>query len=112
METASPKFTSFELAAAHPLDDFYARAGRPLPPLAQVEGESMPEPYKSLLVHSNDMTPTLEKFHQQSIHLQVLARERKGNEYFRNVILLLDGSGLHVEFGAININIDLIPKKL
>ena|ERR1051326_1075999 len=104
------KLAFFELAAAHPLDQFYARAGHPLPPLAEIDGEAMPEPYKSLLVHRNDMTPTLEKFHQQSIHLQVLDRERKGNEYFRNVVLLLDHNDAPVEFGAIKINLQLFPQ--
>ena len=72
----------------------------------------MPEPYKSLLVHRHDMTPTLEKFHQQTIHLQVLARERNGPEYFRNVVLLLDASGAPVEFGAIKINLNLFPQNV
>ena len=35
-----------------------------MPPCEQVEGELVPEPYKTLLVHQNDMTPTLENFHQ------------------------------------------------
>ena len=85
------------------------RAPHALPPLTQIEGEAVPEPYKSLLVHRHDMTPTLEKFHQQTIHLQVLARERNGPEYFRNVVLLLDASGAPVEFGAIKINLSLFP---
>src|SRR5206468_2046961 len=97
----------FELKAAHPLDEFYARAGLPLPPLTQIDGEAMPEPYKGLLVHRNDMTPTLEKFHRQQIHLRVLGRERKGQQYFREVVLLLDGNDEPVEFGAIKMNLDL-----
>src|SRR5258707_8979664 len=91
----------------HPLDEFYAQTGQTLPPLNQVEGHAVPEPYKTLLVHQNDMTPTLEKFHQRSIHLQVLGRRRKENEYFREVILRLDGSNRPVEFGAIKINLSL-----
>jgi len=92
---------------AHPLDEFYARAGMPMPPLQQVDGEEVPEPYKSLLVHQNDMTPTLEKFYQQDIHLRVLGRRRNGDEYFREVVLLLDSNDQPVEFGAIKINLNL-----
>jgi len=106
--TASPK--AFELAAAHPLDQFYARAGRPLPPLSEIEGEAVPEPFRTLLVHRDDMTPTLEKFHKLPIHLRVIASERKGNEYFRNVVLLLNGTNQPVEFGAIKINLHLFPE--
>src|SRR5437016_2627969 len=109
MESAVPKSKPFGLAAAHPLDEFYASAGQSLPPLTQVDGEAVPEPYKSLLVHRNDMTPTLEKFHRGRLHLSVLGRRRKDKEYFREVVLLLDGNDLPVEFGAIKINLDLLP---
>lgn len=108
METTTPKSKPFELAAAHPLDDFYARAGQSLPPLTEVHAETLPEPYKTLLAHQDDMTPTLEKFHRQTIHLRVLGRRREGSEYFREVVLLLNGGDQPVEFGAIKINLDLI----
>lgn len=91
----------------HPLDEFYAAAGLPLPPLDQIDGAAVPDPYRSLLVHQHDMTPTLEKFHGQSIHLQVLGRRRKGDSYFREVLLRLDETNKPVEFGAIKINLAL-----
>lgn len=97
------------LSLVHPLDDFYTRAEQPLPPLNQVDGEEVPEPYKTLLVHQNDMTPTLEKFHRQKIHLRLIGRRRRGDEYFREVVLLLDGNDQPVEFGAIKINLQLFP---
>jgi chorismate-pyruvate lyase len=93
-------------ALLHPLDEFYALAGQSLPPLNQIDGELVPEPYRSLLVHQNDMTPTLEKFHKSPIHLEVLGRRRKDDAYFREVILRLDSSNQPVEFGAIKINLD------
>jgi hypothetical protein len=110
METTASNSKAFEIAAAHPLDEFYARALHPLPPLTQIDGAAVPEPYKSLLVHRDDMTPTLEQFHQQSIHLRVVDRERRGNEYFRTVVLLLYNTGLPVEFGAIKINLHLFAE--
>src|SRR5258708_2605379 len=88
----------------HPLDAFYAEAGLSLPPYTQIDAQAVPEPYAALLVHRNDMTPTLEKFHKQSIHLRVLRSWRKAGEYFREVVLVLDGNELPVEFGAIKIN--------
>lgn len=97
--------TNFSLA--HPLDEFYAEAGLPLPPLNQIDGEAVPEPYRTLLVHQNDMTPTLEGFHRSPVHLDVLGRRRKGDAYFREVILRLDDGNQPVEFGAIRINLDL-----
>ena len=100
--------TGFSLV--HPLDEFYALAGQPLPPLNEVDGESVPEPFKTLLVHQNDMTPTLCKFYRRNIHLQVLGRRRKGDFYFREVILRLDGTNEAVEFGAIKINLSLFTQ--
>ena len=99
-----------KFALAHPLDDFYRQMGLALPPLQQLDGEAVPQPFKRLLVHNNDMTPTLEKFHQCDIHLRLLGRRRKGNEYFREVVLLLDDSERSVEFGAIKIYLSLFTR--
>lgn len=97
------------LPVAYPLDDFYARASRPLPPIRQIAGDEMPEPYRTLLVHEEDMTPTLEEFHGANVHLRVLNRQQRDGAYYREVVLLLDGSNIAVEFGAIRINVDLFP---
>ena len=94
---------------AYPLDEFYARSGLNLPPLDQIDGEAMPEPYKSLLVHERDMTSTLENFHKAGIHLRLVSRQQRDDEYFREVVLVLDGSEKPVEFGAIRINLALFP---
>src|SRR6266536_1864297 len=92
----------FDVAAAqlaHPLDEFYQEMGLALPPLQQVDREAVPRPYRQLLVHHDDMTPTLEKYYGRDIHLRLLGRRRKGDAYFREVVLLLDGTDQSVEFG-------------
>lgn len=96
---------------AHPLDEFYAIEGQSLPPLAQVDGQAVPEPYRTLLVHQDDMTPTLETFHGCGVHLDVLGRRHKENAYFREVILRLDSNNQPVEFGAIKINLALFTSE-
>lgn len=93
---------------AYPLDEFYAQAGRKLPRIEQVNGDAVPQPYRSLLVHNNDMTPTLEKFHDSRIHLAVVGRQQRGDLYCREVVLLNE-SDRPVEFGAIKINLPLFP---
>jgi hypothetical protein len=108
-EEAAKSISSAGNPLVHPLDEFYAAAGLALPPFNEIDGEAMPEPYKSLLVHQHDMTPTLETFHQRSIHLQVLGRRRKADSYFREVVLRLDETNHAVEFGAIKINLALFP---
>ncbi len=97
------------LPFAYPLDEFYALAKRPLPAIEQVEGEDVPEPYRKLLVHQHDMTPTLEKFHDERIYLNVISRQTRGDFYFREVILLTQRTRTPVEFGAIKINLALFP---
>ena len=105
--TAARRTKAAAFVLAHPLDEFYAQMVQPLPPLEQLDGEAVPQPWKHLLVHHDDMTPTLEKFYGEDIHLRVLGRRRRGEEYFREVVLLLDGSEQPVEFGAIKINLHL-----
>ena len=95
----------------YPLDALYTRAGLPLPQIEKVTPDEMPEPYRSLLVHERDMTPTLEKFHGSDIHLKILKREQRGDFYFREVALLLDGSDVPVEFGANKVSLLLFPPK-
>lgn len=92
---------------AFPLDDFYAQAGLPLPRIERVDGADVPEPYKKLLVHNEDMTPTLEAHYGKKIHLNVLRRQQRDGFYFREVVLLLDETDEAVEFGAIKINLSL-----
>src|SRR5438034_5845823 len=97
---------SATFALVHPLDEFYLQMGLALPPLQQVDREAVPPPYKQLLVHHDDMTPTLEKYYGRNIHLRLLSRRCKGTSYFREVVLLLDGTDQPVEFGAIKICLD------
>ncbi|HTD66413.1 MAG TPA: hypothetical protein VK846_07790 [Candidatus Limnocylindria bacterium] len=97
------------LPFAYPLDEFYALSKRELPEIEQVAGEEVPEPYRKLLVHQNDMTPTLEKFHDERIFLNVISRQTRADFYFREVILLTERTRTPVEFGAIKINLALFP---
>jgi chorismate-pyruvate lyase len=94
---------------AYPLDEFYAQAGRRLPTIEMIDGALVPSPYKSLLVHRDDMTPTLERYFGKRIHLSVLRSQQRDGFYFREVILLLDETEKPVEFGAIKINLALFP---
>lgn len=92
-----------------PLDEFYALAGMPMPRVERIPGAEVPEPYKSLLVHFNDMTPTLAGHYQSPIYIEVLHRERRGDFYFREVILRLERDGTPVEFGANRVCLPLLP---
>jgi hypothetical protein len=95
----------------YPLDEFYAAVGEPLPEIHTVKPDEIPEPYHSLLVHKTDMTSTLETFHGETLHIEVLGRQIHGNEYRREVVLVLDKSRRRVEFGAIKINLSLFSNE-
>lgn len=94
---------------AYPLDELYLLAGRPLPPIRVIEGHRVPSPCKELLVHSDDMTPTLARHHQTRILLRVLSHELRGGSYFRQVVLLRESDGRPVEFGATKVHLDALP---
>src|SRR3954451_24442008 len=57
------------------------------------------------------MTPTLEKFYRAEIHLKILNREQRGDFYFREVALHLNGSEEPVEFGANKVSLLLFSPK-
>ena len=75
-----------------------------------VAAEDVDEPYARLLVHKNDMTPTLEKYHNSKLHLDVLRQFSCGSTYSREVRLICDSTGEIVEYGAIMIFLDMFPE--
>ena len=91
------------------MEEFYALRGDAAPVLKRIEPAAVPEPWQSLLAHQSDMTSTLESFYKEQLHIEVLARHVVENEYFREVALVLNGTGKRVEFGAIKIMLDLFP---
>lgn len=93
----------------YPLDEFYRRAGLVVPYACEVPGAEVPEPYRTLLVHDRDMTPTLEAYHAERIHLRTIGRREDGESLSRLVVLTTNGSGRPVEFGAIVIHLEQFP---
>jgi len=91
------------------LERFYERTGLSAPALMELKGDEIPQPYRALLVHSSDMTPTLAGFYGQALGLKVLGRERQDNSYKREVILWLAEDARPVEYGVIRICLDRLP---
>ena len=91
------------------LQRFYEGAGLSAPALTELKGEEVPQPYRSLLVHSSDMTPTLERFYGQTLRLRVLSREHHDDSYKREVILWLAEDTIPVEYGVIRIHLERFP---
>jgi chorismate-pyruvate lyase len=108
---AFPAQVSAGLHLLYPLSEFYEQAGLALPEVIRIEGREMPEPYKRLLVHERDMTPTLEAAHGQAIHLRVLEYSLRDDVFARQVLLLLEDDGTAVEFGAITIYLEHLSEE-
>ncbi|MBI1356701.1 MAG: hypothetical protein GC160_20365 [Acidobacteria bacterium] len=91
-----------------PLSDFWTdqTAAREV---ETIDAEQIPQPYRDLLCHARDMTPTLETFWQDKLHLDVLARLEARGELFRHVILRTE-DGRAAAFGAIRIRVTAFPE--
>lgn len=92
-----------------PFHFFYEKRGLYLPDFRFLEGSEVPYPYRSLLVHENDMTPTLAAFHHSRLYLEVHESEATATFVMRLVTLHAAASELPVEFGAIAIQLGALP---
>ena len=61
--------------------------------------EQVPEPYRTLLVHPQHMTVTMECFHGQRVALRIVRRTRQADRYTRMILLALEQTGRIVQFG-------------
>lgn len=94
-----------------PLNLFYAYYRRDMPEITPLFDWHMPEPFKRLLAHERNMTPTLETFHRDSIHIERLNVVPDRDECSREVILRLDNDKRPVEYGASRIFVNRLPQK-
>lgn len=91
------------------LEQFYSQSGHSFPRIQAVDEAQIPEPYKRLLVHAEDMTPTLEKFYAQPVGITVLNFDLQSDFYLREVVLNVAGKSssppeqLSIEYGVIRI---------
>ena len=80
--------------------------------MAKTRSSRIPHPYRSLLVHDNDMTLTLERHHGGAVMLRTLSTTTKGPWYLRRVLLVQEYSGRPVEMGAIRLRLDVFPDRV
>ena len=93
----------------YPLNEFYEQAGLALPPASRINGREMPEPFRRLLVHDRDMTPTLEAAYGRKMDLRVLKYSLDHEVFSRQILLVPEGGGAPTVFGAIKIYLDEFP---
>lgn len=102
--------TREQTEALQPLSGIYSEMGLELPAMGLVTPDRVPEPYRGLLVHKNDMTPTLETACGGRLHLRVIRCTVSEGLMSRLVVLEMDGSRKPVEVGAIRIHLDRLPE--
>lgn len=95
-----------------PLLYFYNQDDLPLPLVEFIDGEAMPEPYRKVLVHSSDMTPTLRDYHGSPITLEVVQAEMSADYVMRQVVLHRTSDNAPVEYGAIGIQLEAFPPRV
>ena len=71
----------------------------------ETRSDGLPDPYRRLLDHLDDMTPTLETAFGASIVLNVMDKRLAGQWLYRRVLLVRQPSDEPVEFGAIRIDL-------
>jgi hypothetical protein len=98
-----------ELDLLMPLAWFYNEDDLPLPLVHFIEGDAVPQPWRDLLVHQRDMTPTLRAHHGSEITLEVVQAQMSENFVMRQVVLHRASDGAPVEFGAIGIHLEGFP---
>lgn len=95
-----------------PFHYFYEKEGESLPDFRFLRGEEVPYPYRSLLVHTNDMTPTLAAFHHSRLYLEVHEHESNDSFVMRLVTLHAQSNDAPVEYGAIAIQLGGLPPEV
>lgn len=78
------------------------------PACTPIRGDQMPEPYRSLLVHTHHMTVTVERHYGGPVDVDVLETARDGDEYARKILLKLRDGGRVVQSGIVQIDLSLL----
>ncbi len=70
-----------------------------------VEAKDVREPFKTLLVHDQHMTTSLERFHGRPVRLEVIEDHLADDRYTRKILLCPEGTSHVVEVGVARIDL-------
>lgn len=82
------------------------------PPVDAISPDEMPEPYRSLLVHTHHMTVTVERFYGRPVDVEVLEFRLDEFEYSRMILLRLRDTRRVVQFGIVQIDLRRLGEKV
>jgi chorismate-pyruvate lyase len=92
----------------YPLNQFYLDGEKTLPAFERLQGEALPEPARSLLVHDSNMTTKLESFVGSRLRLKRLEAIDDEESVTRRTVLF-DDRGRVVKYVAIRIEVLRFP---
>ena len=95
-----------------PLDLLYEHAGVPPPKVVRIAPDKIPPPYRSLLVHEDSMTATLEHHFGGPLGLRTLSTRMSAAGYFRRVLLVRADTGHPVAMGAARVTLGAFPPRV
>jgi hypothetical protein len=75
-----------------------------------VPSATIPEPYRSLLVHDQHMTVTMEAHHGCPVDVRILQRRLEGDIYSRKIVLVKSGTPTVVQFGIVRFDLSYITR--
>ena len=94
-------------ALLYPLSVFYSRNRIAGPVAHAMEPDSLPSPFRSLLVHGGEMTSALEAYTGARIAIRVLSRHIT-RSYSRQVLIVRESDGCPIGIAAIRVRLSLV----
>ncbi len=89
-----------------PLTQFYLRAGWDLPSVEEIPGVGVPDAVAPVLVHDREMTLGLERYHDTTVGIRVVARVRCDDVYARQVLLTRAADDAPLALAAVELRLD------
>lgn len=78
------------------------------PEIEPVTSDAVPEPYRELLVHTHHMTVAVEEFFGEPVNVCVQEVVRNDDDYARKILLKLRDAGTVVQFGIVQIDLEML----
>jgi hypothetical protein len=90
------------------LTSAFGGEGRLIDRAEHVPSALVPEPFRTLLVHTHHMTVTMEEFHKGPVSVRVLDRHRTGEIYSRKILLVRNRDNRVVQFGIVRFDLSYV----
>ena len=78
--------------------------------LAELPVDELPEPYRTLLAHTDHMTVAMESRHACPVDVEVLQVHNKPPIYTREILLRRESDRQIVQYGIASLNLDCFPE--